>query len=91
MVPVGGKQEANGAAYAHRLADGAARFELLVHGWVFMTNHVHLFLTPQQNDSVSRLMQSLGRGYVGYFNFAASYQALGSQPEDRQATYRSLR
>ena len=144
------------AAYAHWLADGAARFELLVHGWVFMTNHVHLLLTPQQDDSVSRLMQSLGRRYVGYFNFAyartgtlfegrfrssliqdaeyflsclryielnpvragmvkdpgdfrwssyrihgfgltarmwtphASYQALGSQPEDRQGAYRDL-
>ena len=49
------------AAYAHWLAEGALKFDLLVHGWVFMTNHVHLLLTPKQDESVSRLMQSLGR------------------------------
>ena len=27
------------AAYAHWLAEGALKFDLLVHGWVFMTNH----------------------------------------------------
>lgn len=58
------------AANAHWLSEGAERFELSVHGWVFMTNHIHLLLTPKRDDSVSRLMQSLGRKYVGYFNYA---------------------
>jgi len=30
------------AAYAHWLAEGAERFGVSVHGWVFMTHHVHL-------------------------------------------------
>ncbi len=51
------------AAYAHWLTEGALNFELRVHAWVFMTNH--LLLTPKQDESVSRLMQSLGRRYVG--------------------------
>jgi putative transposase len=72
------------AAYAHWLAEGAAKFELRVHGWIFMTNHVHLLLTPKHNDSVSRLMQSLGRRYVGYFNYA--YARTGTLFEGR---YRS--
>ncbi len=54
----------------HWLGEGASKYGLLVHGWVFMTNHVHLLLTPLREHSVSRLMQSLGRRYVGYFNFA---------------------
>jgi putative transposase len=33
-----------------------------------MTNHVHLLLTPTTIGGVSRMMQQLGRGYVGYFN-----------------------
>lgn len=33
-----------------------------------MTNHVHLFLTPEESDGVSRLIQSLGRHYVRYIN-----------------------
>jgi putative transposase len=58
------------AAYAFWLAEGAEKYGLLIHGWAFMTNHVHLLLTPSRNCSVSRLMQSLGRRYVGYFNYA---------------------
>jgi putative transposase len=69
------------AAYAYWLAEGAEKFELFVHGWVFMTNHVHLLLTPRQDESVSRLMQSLGRRYVGYFNYA--YARTGTLFEGR--------
>jgi len=58
------------SAFAYWLREGAVKFELRVHGWVFMTNHIHLLLTPMQDESVSRLMQSLGRRYVGYFNYA---------------------
>ena len=74
------------------------KFGLLVHGWVYMTNHVHLLLTPKQDDLVSRLMQSLGRRYVGYFNYAharmsaphANYLALGKNARLRQNAYRKL-
>ena len=58
------------AAYAHWLEEGAAQFEIRVHAWVFMTNHVHLLVTPQHDDSISRLMQYVGRLYVRYFNYA---------------------
>jgi len=33
-----------------------------------MTNHVHLLVTPETVDGVSRMMQRLGRHYVRYFN-----------------------
>ena len=33
-----------------------------------MTNHVHLLLTPEREDSIGRLMQYLGRYYVLYIN-----------------------
>ncbi len=62
--------DADRAAYAHWLEDGALRFQLDVHGWVFMTNHVHLLMTPRRDNGVSRLMQSLGRRYVGHFNYS---------------------
>jgi putative transposase len=58
------------AAYAHWLAEGAERFEVAIHGWVFMTNHVHLLATPSHDTSLSRLMQYLGRLYVRHFNYA---------------------
>jgi putative transposase len=56
------------AAYAHWLAEGAERFGVAVHGWVFMTNHVHLLATPGEDESLSQLMQFLGRLYVRHFN-----------------------
>lgn len=57
------------AAYAHWLAEGAEKFAVQVHGWVFMTNHVHLLLTPLQSNGVSDLMQYLGRLYVRHYNY----------------------
>jgi putative transposase len=69
------------AAYAHWLTEGADKFDVRVHGWVFMTNHVHLLITPDRNNSVSHLMQYLGRLYVRYFNY--SYARTGTLFEGR--------
>lgn len=33
-----------------------------------MTTHVHAIVTGQEPESLSRMMQSLGRSYVRYFN-----------------------
>jgi putative transposase len=72
------------AAYAHWLAEGAERFGVAVHGWVFMTNHVHLLATPDQNGSLSQLMQFLGRLYVRRFNY--KYTRRGTLFEGRFKT-----
>lgn len=56
------------AFYLDCLADAAARNDCAVHAYVLMTNHVHLLVTPQAADGVGRMMQSLGRRYVRYFN-----------------------
>ncbi len=57
------------AAYAASLNEGAVRYGVAVHAWVFMTNHVHLLVTPSSDDGVSRLMRHIGRHYVQPFNF----------------------
>ena len=76
--------DADLAAYAHWLAEGAERFDVAVHGWVFMTNHVHLLATPSDSTSLSRLMQFLGRLYVRYFNY--TYARSGTLFEGRFKT-----
>lgn len=58
------------AAYAHWLEEGARRYDIAIHGWAFMTNHVHLLATPAHDANTSRLMQNLGRYYVRHFNYA---------------------
>lgn len=56
------------AAYAHWLSEAAVRYGVDIHAWVFMTNHVHLLATPQEEQAVSKMMQFIGRYYVRYFN-----------------------
>ena len=46
-----------------------------------MTNHVHLLVTPKAADSISRMMQFLGRNYVTYINLA--YRRTGTLWEGR--------
>jgi putative transposase len=56
------------AAYAHWLHEGASRYNVMIHAWVFMTNHVHLLVTPKAPNATAKMMQYLGRFYVRYFN-----------------------
>jgi REP element-mobilizing transposase RayT len=52
-----------------------------IHGYVLMTNHVHLLITPRIPDSLLRTMQSLGRRYVRNVN--ATYRRTGTLWEGR--------
>ena len=67
--------------YRTWLAEAAGEYGCAVHGYVLMTNHVHLLLTPQDEESVPRTMQSLGRRYVRYAN--AAYGRTGTLWEGR--------
>lgn len=69
------------AAYANWLFEGSLKFGVLIHAWVFMTNHVHLLVTPTRDRSISDCMQCLGRLYVRYFNYR--YKRTGTLFEDR--------
>jgi len=52
-----------------------------LHAYVLMNNHVHLLVTPPETGGVSRLMQMLGRRYVGAFN--ARHRRTGTLWEGR--------
>jgi putative transposase len=54
--------------YLRGLQEASLDCACRIHAYVLMTNHVHLLVTPAAVGGVSRLMQQLGRGYVGYFN-----------------------
>ncbi len=55
-------------AYLGWLVEGAQRYGGAIHAYVLMTNHVRLLLTPRDRDSISRLLQYVGRRYVAYVN-----------------------
>jgi len=45
------------------LKDAADRYGSAIHAYVLMTNHVHLLVTPERDDSIGKTIQSLGRRY----------------------------
>jgi putative transposase len=69
------------SVYAYWLSEYSRKYQVQIHAWVFMTNHVHLLMTSCQQGGVSKLMQSLGRYYVRYFN--KTYRRSGTLWEGR--------
>ncbi len=69
------------AAYANWLGECAEKYGVQIHGWVLMTNQVHLLMTPQTEFGITKLMQTLGRLYVRYFNYG--YRRSGTLFEGR--------
>ncbi len=67
--------------YETCLMEACLKFNVQVHAYVFMTNHVHLLMTPQDEQGLGKVMQSVGRRYVQYFNFI--YQRTGTLWEGR--------
>jgi putative transposase len=54
--------------YLDMLRECAFDCDCALHAYVLMSNHVHLLLSPGDDDGASTLMQRLGRRYVAYFN-----------------------
>ena len=69
------------AFYLQQLQQSASQFNVAVHAFVLMTNHVHLLVTPSTADGCGKMMQSLGRKYVRYINI--TYQRSGTLWEGR--------
>ena len=67
--------------YLQCLNDAAKKTGCDVHAYVLMTNHVHLLVTPQYKESIAKMLQSIGRRYVQYFNQA--YKRTGTLWEGR--------
>lgn len=63
------------------LVEAARKHGLAVHAYVWMTNHVHLLATPDYGHSIGKVVQSVGRRYVQYFNL--TYRRSGTLWEGR--------
>ena len=50
------------------LGEAADKHGLAIHSYVLMPNHVHLLASPARADSLPKVMQTLGRRYVGHIN-----------------------
>jgi putative transposase len=67
--------------YLRCLKHAADDYGCKVHGYVLMTNHVHLLVTPDTKDSIGQMFQGIGRHYVRYIN--DTYQRHGGLWEGR--------
>jgi putative transposase len=63
------------------LFDSAERYDVSVHAFVCMTNHVHILVTPRGEGSASRMMRRLGASYTAGIN--SIYRRTGSLWEGR--------
>jgi len=68
-------------SYLSWLTEYAHKYNVEIHAWVLMTNHVHLLCTPKADGAISSMMQALGRKYVRYFNY--TYGRTGTLWEGR--------
>ncbi len=60
--------EADYKLYLNGLNVAAKKYNCQIHAYVLMTNHVHLLITPEHRDSLSRFFQYVGRHYVSHVN-----------------------
>lgn len=67
--------------YLHWLEVALKETACALHAYVFMTNHVHLLLTPTKAQAVPTLLISLGRRYVQYIN--RTYRRTGTLWDSR--------
>lgn len=68
-------------AYLNWLNEFSKKYLVDIHAWVLMTNHIHILCTPYKEGAISKMMQSIGRMYVRYYN--VTYQRSGTLWEGR--------
>ena len=62
------RQRRDYRSYLAALRETSASYNVSIHAYVLMTNHIHILARPISEDAISRMMQQLGRKYVTYFN-----------------------
>jgi len=74
-------EDADMRAYLTWLQEYSVKYNVEIHAWVLMTNHVHILCTPKIERATSLMMQSIGRMYVRHFNY--TYKRTGTLWEGR--------
>lgn len=54
--------------YLDKLREALDKYQVSLHAYVLMTNHVHLLISAPTENAISQLMQFVGRHYVPYVN-----------------------
>jgi len=62
--------------YLKCLQEASKIHKLNIHAYVLMPDHMHLLASPQQENSIGKVMQSIGQRYAQYFNH--KYECAGT-------------
>lgn len=54
--------------FLEHLKTSTKKFNVALHAYVLMSNHLHLLATPAESTGLAKMMQWIGRYYVPYFN-----------------------
>jgi putative transposase len=60
--------DADREVFLQYLREAAARFALQIEGYCLMTNHVHLIVTPEREDSLAGALKRVDQLYAQYVN-----------------------
>ena len=78
------REEADYQRFLVWLKETARFYEVAIHAYVLMPNHLHLLATPSNDTGVALMMQKVGRFYVPWFN--KKYERTGGLFEGRFRT-----
>jgi putative transposase len=70
------RQDSDRLVYLSLLREFAAHRRCAVHVYCLMTNHVHLLVTPPEEQACALMMRDVGRTYAFYFN--RRYESMGN-------------
>ncbi|MEE2600507.1 MAG: transposase, partial [SAR324 cluster bacterium] len=56
------------AAFLWWLREYSEKYQVDVHAWALLEDHLHLLSTPNTAGGMSRMIQAIGRQYVRFFN-----------------------
>ena len=68
-------------AYAGWMKEAGLVYDVSIHAFVLMTNHIHILISAQAPENVGKFMQHIGRRYVPFINH--KYGRSGSLWESR--------
>jgi putative transposase len=54
--------------YLEKLREALLKYDVSLHSYVLMTNHIHLLMTAKDEIGISQVMHYVGRFYVPYVN-----------------------
>lgn len=67
--------------FAGLLIKYSEKYDISVHAWMFMPNHIHLLATPAERKKTGRMMMCITGAYTSYYN--RKYKRTGTLYEKR--------